>query len=274
MRKTTLGTGTTAPRSTGSAIAQITRPDDAVTFIADQLDLVNGYADLREDRAAEILAQLTPPVAFWCSVLPLHPTRHRWTMELLDVAMRFANSIEMRFKHALAFRRPGEYSAQIQPMILTPGHSSYPSGHSTEAHMAALILRRLVNNLYPNQSWGDQLMRQAHRIAVNRTIAGMHFPVDSAAGHALGLTLAEYFIQRCSATVSNNFQPWKFDGTQYFSKDDFDPTRHFNFGTSKQQQAKSSNGATIFADKIGGTTTVRKSRILGWLWAKAYKEWT
>lgn len=139
--------------------------------------------------------------------------------------------------------------------------------------MAALVLRRLVGNLYPAQTWGDQLMRQAHRIAVNRTVAGVHFPVDSAAGQALGLTLAEYFIQRCSASANNNFQPWKFDATNYFSRDDFDPTRHFDLQNYVQQQGQSSNGA-VFVGKIGGMTTVKKSLNLGWLWDKAKGEWT
>ena len=45
----------------------------------------------------------------------------------------------------------------------------------------------------------EQLMRQAARVAINRTVAGVHFPVDSTAGRVLGVTLAEYFIARCKA---------------------------------------------------------------------------
>ena len=38
----------------------------------------------------------------------------------------------------------------------------------------------------------------AERVAINRTVAGLHFPVDSVAGMVLGRTLAEFYIKRFS----------------------------------------------------------------------------
>ena len=190
-----------------------------------QLDFVASYADLREDRASEILAQLGPQYAFWSSIVPLHPTRTKWTLELLDTALRLANYVEMRFKHALACPRPVLLSPQIQPIILTPGHGSLPSGHSTEAHMVASVLWKLcqtvVNSVGTGVSandWCIQLMRQAARIAVNRTVAGVHFPIDSAAGQLLGLTLGDFFIARATG---GQYNPWTFDGPNYPSQQDF-----------------------------------------------------
>ena len=79
-----------------------------------------------------------PPIPF------LHPARTPYTLELLAAALRLANFVEMRFKHALACRRPNEFSPQVQPMILTPSHGAFPSGHATEAFMAAFVLWRLL----------------------------------------------------------------------------------------------------------------------------------
>jgi hypothetical protein len=109
----------------------------------------------------------------------------------------------MRVKHALACRRPVEYSPQIQPMIPTPGHGSFPSGHATEAFVTAFVFEALLAHAHAHGTAGGhgspifvQLMRIAERIAINRTVAGVHFPVDSVAGMVLGRTLAEFFLAR------------------------------------------------------------------------------
>ena len=39
-----------------------------------------------------------------------------------------------------------------------------------------------------------QLNRLSFRIAQNRVVAGLHYPVDSIAGHALGAMLARYLV--------------------------------------------------------------------------------
>ena len=63
----------------------------------------------------------------------------------------------------------------------------------------------------------ELLMRQAARVAINRTVAGVHYPADSMAGQALGFAVGEYFIQRCraGAAPANNVVSITFDGSVY-----------------------------------------------------------
>jgi hypothetical protein len=237
------------------------------TIFEQQLRYLDGYADLREDRAAEIVAQMGPPLAFWSSVMHLHPSRHRWTIELIETALRLATYVEMRFKHALACRRPVDFSPQVQPLILTPGHGTLPSGHSTEAHLIAALLVRLGASPGAgkgDRAWREQLMRQAARIAVNRTVAGVHFPVDSAAGQMLGLTLADYIDARRRANGS--VAAWRFDGERY------DPAADF----TGRELYDTSNGNRLERDWAyisKPAQPVERSPMLEWLWNKARAEW-
>jgi len=257
-------TPTNTPRATGQRIARIVRP--AVRTFHEQLEFLNGYADLRTDRAGEILAQLTSPIAFWSSVQALQPARHRWTLELLETALRLANCVEMRFKHALACRRPHEYSPQVQPIILTPAHGSLPSGHSTEAHIAALVLLRLSRRVtsYADRSWRVQMLRQAARIAVNRTVAGVHFPVDSMAGQFLGLTLTDYFLALCGDRTT--YDAWLFDGERYPGSQDFTGRELINVNTGLRLQP-------VYALRENAGLGVNRSPLLRWLWSQAAAEW-
>ena len=264
------------PTATAQQVVTLIPPD--LPKLKAQLDFVASYADLREDRASEILAQLGPQYAFWSSIVPLHPTRTKWTLELLDTALRLANYVEMRFKHALVCPRPVLLSPQIQPIILTPGHGSLPSGHSTEAHMVASVLWKLcqtvINGVGTGVSandWCIQLMRQAARIAVNRTVAGVHFPVDSAAGQLLGLTLGDFFIARATGGQYNS---WTFDGLNYPGNEDFFGSELFDRVNCVRQLPPNQSQASPYASMTNQAVNVPRSCLLGWLWTKAAEEWT
>ena len=107
--------------------------------------MVLSWAELRSERATEIMAQIDPQYAFWSSIIYMHPDRTRRTFELINMLLQFCVYVEMRFKHALACWRPVEYNAQVQPMITTPGHGAFPSGHATQAQAVAHMLKALLN---------------------------------------------------------------------------------------------------------------------------------
>lgn len=253
----------------------LTRPGEEV--FRKQLEFVNNYADLRPDRSSEILAQLGGPGAFLGSVVYLDPDRTRWTLELLAAALRLANHVEMRLKHALACRRPVEYSPQVQPMIATPAHGSLPSGHATESFaMAAVLLEVLREGSgRPGAHLAVQLMRLAARVAVNRTVAGVHFPVDSAAGAVLGLALGHYLVGRLRE--EDTYDAWAFDGHAYPGEKDFVWGELYRVldaaGVMDTKHARSASPDPVYLRKIGPQRFGQGSPVLRHIWTKAIEEW-
>lgn len=163
---------------------------------AAQLALVfQAATDQRKDRFEEVLAQNEFPWPLWAGPLNLQPGRHRHTIELIGHALNFTAAVYHRVKHEMACIRPADRSPLIQPLLPTPEHGSLPSGHATESFMMATLLPALAGQA-SDSPLAHHLQRQADQIAHNRVIAGLHFPVDSQAGRALGTALARYLMRR------------------------------------------------------------------------------
>jgi hypothetical protein len=257
-----------ASSSSSSLIAEVGRPQ-AKTF-RKQIPMVLSWAELRDDRATEVLAQIDPQYAFWASIVFLHPERTRRTLELINMVLQFCVYVEMRFKHALGCYRPVEYNAEVQPMITTPGHGTFPMGHATQAYAVAFVLKKLLGldstTITPHkrkilQMVIDQLDRQAARIATNRIVAGMHFPVDAMAGRMLGVALGEYFYGRCMGPQTFMSRTFITGGI------DTDPTVDFNpFDTAQDLDS----GSTFYSQSAGSNIT--QSSLMNHVWQMAADE--
>ncbi len=182
-------------------LLSMARPNAAL--FKDQLKWVEYWSALRSERMAEILLETSNILLPMASVVDINPARRPHTIELLEAYYTTVAAVEMRFKNAMACRRPVEYSAQVQPMIQTPGHSSFPSGHATESFSFAFLLATLAeyrsgagHGTKASAETADQLAAHAYRTTQNRVVAGVHFPVDNAAGEALGLRVGMYLVDR------------------------------------------------------------------------------
>ena len=76
--------------------------------------------------------------------------------------------------------RPPVASTKVRPCVSAPASPSYPSGHSTNTHLLALVLTQLD----PNRA--DLFQARADQIAHDRVLAGVHTPTDIEAGKRLG----------------------------------------------------------------------------------------
>lgn len=183
----------------GATLFYAERP--SLALFEQELSEVMSLAELRAERSEEILSQIDHQWALWGSILPLRPDARPRTFEVLQAIIWFAICIEMRFKQVLGAWRPQDLSPLVQPIITTPGHRSFPMGHATQAFAVAQTLKHLLR-LSSNDPLATQLDRQAFRIAVNRVVAGVHFPVDAIAGMLLGRSLANCAVALASASPS------------------------------------------------------------------------
>lgn len=81
--------------------------------------------------------------------------------------------------------RPFQYSDLVKPAITLSLSGAYPSGHTTSATLAAIVL----SNMLPEKR--RAIMSRAWEYAWNRVIGGMHFRSDIEAGHIAGAAIYE-----------------------------------------------------------------------------------
>ncbi|NML46300.1 phosphatase PAP2 family protein [Ramlibacter sp. G-1-2-2] len=250
-----------------TAIVQLDRPEDPQLF-ADQLDLVFNWARYREDRLNEIISQLVPQTPFWSAVANLQPTRRKYTYELIELTLAFASMAAMRFKQAFNCPRPVAHTAKIQPMVPTPEHSTFPSGHATEAYAVAHVLGCLIPGTNGAAIW-SQLNALAGRIATNRTVAGVHFPMDSMAGRVLGATVGEYLAYMCSTTqIPGMARPNKAGAHAGWLERTFTTT-----GMSTKKDFLPSDDLTAEGQEHDPLKGVARKGVLKWMWDQAVLEW-
>jgi PAP2 superfamily len=103
-------------------------------------------------------------------------------------------------------------AADWQPLIATPPHPSYPSGHACGAGAALTVLDRLygpdghkitlTSSAAPGVSFNYASFREiADQIDDARVYGGIHTRQDQAAGRALGQAVAGYVLEKMGGTL-------------------------------------------------------------------------
>jgi hypothetical protein len=204
--------------------------------------------------------------------------------------------VVQQVKYEAVVPRPSDFSPRVQPMIENPGFFAWPSGHATQAFALAELLSLLTlstrhahssggtsggdasRNGSPSSvtdqanPWSEgraQLMRLADRIATNRVVAGLHFPIDNEAGAVLGMWLARRVIQMASgAAVDESEGPsaLRSEGDSRRDFDWYDIAMKHSF--MKDSFATVTEAASRLQPGAGGA-----GRPIGWLWRMARGEW-
>ena len=91
-------------------------------------------------------------------------------------------------KDFFARPRPFITNVDVNPIMLRPGGGGYPSGHSTFAYVAAVIMSMMV----PEKR--DAIFARADQFEQMRVVSGEHYPTDVAAGRIAGAVIANAMI--------------------------------------------------------------------------------
>ena len=169
-------------------IADNVQPHDDSQTQAEINDLID-KVKLRPERREEILEQANVSmVPTFTRSLMISPVSHPYTMQLIQIAIVVGRTMVMYAKQRFLRPRPSQLAPSIRPMFEVPGHPSYPSGHSMQAHLIALLLAEAGAG-----SYNCGLQPIAGRIAENREIAGVHYPSDSLTGQRFAEALVGEF---------------------------------------------------------------------------------
>ncbi len=91
-------------------------------------------------------------------------------------------------KDYFARPRPFITNSDVNPIMLRPGGGGYPSGHSTFAYVAAVIMSMMV----PEKR--DAIFARADQFEQMRVVSGEHYPTDVAAGRIAGGAIANAML--------------------------------------------------------------------------------
>lgn len=143
-----------------------------------------------EDRAArrdEIVSESDDYLGLFENLCYFDFHSHPVTSDLVQIMDQIGWTVVQYFKETFRRNRPSYLDPSIRPMIRVPGHPSYPSGHSTQAHLIKHALSEVFS--FRSDQFHDQLGQVAARIAENREWAGVHFKSDTEAGKNLAAAI-------------------------------------------------------------------------------------
>ena len=129
----------------------------------------------RMTHGEEILAQAEDATPYWANLLMTNPVACPATWLLVHIGEAVGMMVSMYFKRMFRRPRPVQVYPALMPLLLSPPHASFPNAHALQSFLMSRLLEKVRLDVKP------QLDALAMRVAVNREIAGVHYPSDRVA---------------------------------------------------------------------------------------------
>ena len=124
-----------------------TNPDDNNHLQSDPYEiglLVIAAQDERADALGEILSQADEFISYFMNLMTISPSSFPKTTRVLYLASLIGHLVAMKLKAYFNRMRPSQLCPALLPPLAVPGHASFPSGHSTQAHLMALCINDVL----------------------------------------------------------------------------------------------------------------------------------
>jgi hypothetical protein len=178
---------------------KLPEPPDAKKSAQEAVNVYNNrLATDYQSRLVEIIEENEGPPAYYHRMLLTDEGRNIQTGALIKKVITWSMPPIMYFKHHWKRPRPTQLEPRIRPAIDCPTHPAYPSGHSTQSHLIALVIGKVTGR----EDIQDALWDAAHRIAQNREYAGVHYKSDSECGIDLAEQLLPFFVTENDGLIS------------------------------------------------------------------------
>jgi len=240
----------------GGDIVSIAKPG---SITAAHLENLRNLSRDSEDRLPEISDQIGSILPYFGQIQRMGGGTARYLALLLEATQSAAARVSYQIKFGFSAPRPMQYAEYLSPAIQTPSHSSYPSGHATEAFAIATMIMALRTGApfdVTQLEYEALPFHVAGRIAQNREIAGVHFAHDTHAGAVFGIAVGNA-IAASALGVDAPSYAFEFNGfTVDGAKTPLPKTANL---------FKSGGGGTVLASQVKTT----QSELLSAIFAKA-----
>lgn len=117
------------------------------------------------------------------------PVEHPSIGTFVALTDRDVSAIILKEKLRHQRARPTQLREDLSTVVDVPKHSSYPSGHATQAYFTALAFAEA------DPKHAEQYLQVGIDIGYRREVAGIHYPSDSEAGRELAQKLFDRIMQ-------------------------------------------------------------------------------
>ena len=165
--------------------------DDSDEHKAEIDKMLSLQTNRTEEEAARCVSEEDVTVFAFANVLgdEFVATNYPQTSALMMEVYRQTKVVSAWGKDVWKRPRPPIADQRIKPCVKWENSYSYPSGHATRG----IVWATLLAEIFPEKK--DALMAKGREIGTDRSLAGMHWPSDVAAGQKLGAAVAEQLLK-------------------------------------------------------------------------------